>query len=784
MLLRRWLSGVRAPKNPSYVLCMFPYPSGRLHMGHVRVYAIGDVIARASRLRWGASNVLFPMGWDAFGLPAENAARDRGVSPRDWTEKNIEEMRRQMDILELSFDWDKATVNTCEPDYFKWTQWVFLKLFDRGLAYQDLSEVNWDPIDETVLANEQVDSNGRSWRSGALVEKRMLKQWLFRISSYSNVLLRELETDGILQNWPQTVRSAQKAWIGASHGHLVEFQVIGAAGKTKITVFTTRIETLSGVTFMALSRKHELPQGNTNSEFEKELQRLDPDAESDGVLVPNIKALHPVSRKELPVYVASYVMDYGASAVMGVPAEDERDRKFAMKHNIEVSPVRETGEEEKKGTLFTMYKMRDWLVSRQREWGTPIPVIHCDHCGPVGVPEQNLPVLRPEEGQKLENWSEDVSCPKCGSGQARRETDTLDTFVDSSWYYMRYCDPDNQAKAFSREKTDFWMGMHGVDVYIGGVEHAILHLLYARFINRVLHEDGFLCNSEPFRELVTQGMVLGKTARDPVSGRYLTPDEMEGLRDVSVHFEKMSKSKNNGVDPQGLVETFGPDVVRMAVLFAAPPEQSVHWSPDIMTGQVRFLNKIERAIEKYEKRCGTDNLDVDVEDSRNLEAELNKLVASITEQIFRTRNLNVAISSLMKILIAIGKYSRVSIDTERESLEKLLVMLFPFAPINGERLWKLLSKDGSSVIDQRWPEYDERLAFASSHSKLVVQVNGKVKAVVNLPTSSTDSKPPSKEELIRNSKKAVSKLLGNKQIKREIVVSAKEKTQCVVNFVI
>ena len=545
----------RGHRGQKYVLTMFPYPSGDLHMGHVRVYTICDVLARFYRLE--GFSVLSPMGWDSFGLPAENAARERDIDPAGWTALNIESMRKQFDSLDCSFDWSRE-LRTSDPVYFKWTQWIFIQLFNSGLAYQKDAEVNWDPVDETVLANEQVDNNGRSWRSGAVVERKMLKQWFLGITNYAEELLESLDSQIKPGKWPEQVLQLQRQWIGRSKGAIVRFP-LASDRTTTISVFTTRPETILGVSFLALSPQHELVKALGHAEVPQLL-----DGENSPMGVPlNAEAVHPITGEHIPLYAAKYVVEgYGEGAVMGVPAHDDRDQEFAHEFGLPVREViSDSGhllnshefnglscdeaasqlvgqlEDSGLGEARSAYRIRDWLVSRQRYWGTPIPIIHCSSCGPVPVPEEDLPVIHPNmnvrDSSALKDWSV-VPCPRCG-GEAERETDTLDTFVDSSWYFLRFCDPHNNEEAFSRKSVDRWIGKGGVDVYIGGIEHAILHLLYARFINLFLYKQGLIGNKEPFHELITQGMVLGQTAREQSTGRYLK--DCEWIRLPCVRYE-------------------------------------------------------------------------------------------------------------------------------------------------------------------------------------------------------------------------------------------------------
>ncbi|MFN7901057.1 MAG: leucine--tRNA ligase, partial [Synechococcaceae cyanobacterium] len=644
--------------EPFYALSMFPYPSGSLHMGHVRNYVITDVVARVQRMR--GRRVLHPMGWDAFGLPAENAAIERGSDPAGWTESNIAQMRSQLRRLGLSIDWNREFA-TCQPSYYRWTQWIFLQFLEAGLAYRREATVNWDPIDQTVLANEQVDGEGRSWRSGALVEKRRLRQWFLAITRYADQLLDDLP---LLEGWPERVRTMQANWIGRSQGAEIHFPLLPASAaepEAAITVFTTRPDTLFGVSYLVLAPEHPLvdsltsaPQRDAVAAFQawvsrqSEQDRTADDRPKRGVAL-GASVRHPASGEELPVWIADYVLaEYGSGAVMGVPAHDLRDFQFARQYELPVKPVIlpegsdphnfegepfigagvlmnsgpydglttseaqrqiiEAAELEGWGVGKVAYKLRDWLISRQRYWGCPIPVIHCPSCGVVPVPEADLPVELPREvslsgrgGSPLNNladWKQ-VACPCCGAA-AERETDTMDTFMCSSWYFLRYCDAGNSEQAFSRELVDRWMP---VDQYVGGIEHAILHLLYSRFFTKVLRDRGLLGFDEPFARLLTQGMVQGITYRNPTTGKYIPPAEVGDAanpRDpitgeaLESSYDKMSKSKYNGVDPATVIDRYGADTARMFILFKAPPEKDLEWDDADVEGQFRFLQRLWR----------------------------------------------------------------------------------------------------------------------------------------------------------------------------------------------
>ncbi|MEI6359672.1 MAG: leucine--tRNA ligase, partial [Synechococcus sp. ELA619] len=649
-----------------YALSMFPYPSGNLHMGHVRNYVITDVIARVQRLR--GKRVLHPMGWDAFGLPAENAAIERGVDPGAWTDQNIASMRQQLGQLGLSIDWSRE-VATCHADYYRWTQWLFLQFLDSGLAYQKDATVNWDPIDQTVLANEQVDGEGRSWRSGALVEKRKLRQWFLKITAYADALLDDLPQ---LEGWPERVRTMQANWIGRSTGAELSFAVVdgsGAATGNTITVFTTRPDTLFGASYVVLAPEHPLVAALTSADQQlavtafcdlvgrqSDQERTAEDRPKRGVPIgANVR--NPASGELIPIWIADYVLaDYGTGAVMGVPAHDQRDFVFAREYELPIKPVvipegsdqhafeggawtapgvlihsgpfdglsstaakeaiTAAAEAGGWGTGKVQFRLRDWLISRQRYWGCPIPVIHCEACGVVPVPAEQLPVELPRDvafsGKgasplaQLDAWVQ-VPCPCCGK-PARRETDTMDTFMCSSWYFLRFSDPSNTELPFSRAAVDSWLP---VNQYVGGIEHAILHLLYSRFFTKVLRDRGLLGFDEPFKRLLTQGMVQGVTYKNSASGKYIALADVADPHDprdpvtgepLETFFEKMSKSKYNGVDPARVIDRYGADTARMFILFKAPPEKDLEWDEADVEGQFRFLQRLWRLAETAQER--------------------------------------------------------------------------------------------------------------------------------------------------------------------------------------
>lgn len=799
-----------AAGEPYYALSMFPYPSGSLHMGHVRNYVITDVIARAARLR--GRQVLHPMGWDAFGLPAENAAIERGVDPGDWTDRNIAQMRDQLKRLGLSIDWDRE-VATCHADYYRWTQWLFLQFLDAGLAYRKEATVNWDPIDQTVLANEQVDAEGRSWRSGAQVEKRRLRQWFLKITAYADALLDDLPS---LEGWPERVRTMQANWIGRSLGAELTFTTESGA---TITVFTTRPDTIHGATYVVLAPDHPLVAELTTDDCrlsvtafcdlvsrQSEQERTAEDRPKRGVPI-GAWARNPASGERIPVWIADYVLaDYGTGAVMGVPAHDQRDFAFARQYELPVCRVvipegsdphayegqawTEAGvligsgsfdglttaeaksaivawaEEQGWGQGRVQYRLRDWLISRQRYWGCPIPVIHCDSCGVVPVPDDQLPVELPRDiplsGKggtplaRLESWV-NVPCPRCGA-PAKRETDTMDTFMCSSWYYLRYSDPHNDQRPFGRDAVDRWLP---VDQYVGGIEHAILHLLYSRFFTKVLRDRGLLGFSEPFARLLTQGMVQGITYRNPQTGQYVAPAQVADPSDprdpvnggvLEVFYEKMSKSKHNGVDPAVVIDRYGADTARMFILFKAPPEKDLEWDDADVEGQYRFLQRLWRLVDAAHGRglrlSGPGAPQQEAPEAASLsdgERELRRAVhtaiAAISEDLEGELQLNTAVSELMKLSNALAAHLEgAGPAVATEALATLLILLAPFAPHLAEELWQKLNGQAegqpigaeASVHAQRWPAVDPA-ALVRDTIPLVIQVKGKMRGSLEVP---------------------------------------------------
>jgi leucyl-tRNA synthetase len=750
-------------KQKYYVLEMFPYPSGKLHMGHMRVYSIGDVLARFLTMR--GYSVLHPMGWDAFGLPAENAAIERGVHPAEWTYANIEAMKKQQKALGISYDWDRE-VATCAPDYYRWTQWLFLLFYKRGLAYKKKAAVNWCPKCATVLANEQVEDGG-CWRCGEEVKVKDLEQWFLRITDYAERLLDDLK---LLSGWPERVRVMQENWIGKSEGAMIRFSVKGS--DAEIPVFTTRPDTLYGVTSMVLAAEHplvdELTAGSEHEEAVRafvakarkltDVTRSSTEMKKEGIFT-GASCINPVNGEEVPILVGNYVlMGYGTGAVMGVPAHDQRDFEFAREYNLPVRVVISPRENylkseemteayvdegvlvnssrfdglanvEAKGAITeylaengwgeakVTYRLRDWLISRQRYWGAPIPIVYCDHCGQVPVPDEDLPVELPEDVVFREGRSPladhegflHTKCPTC-SKDARRETDTMDTFICSSWYYFRYTDPQNDREAFNKEKNDTWMP---VDQYIGGIEHAILHLLYSRFFTKVLHDAGMTDAVEPFTRLLAQGMV-----------------NKDGV--------KMSKSKGNVVSPDEIIEKYGADTGRLFILFAAPPEKGLDWSDRGVEGCYRFLKRVWRLADRYAeavKDAGNDMSGLDAADAQ-LRHAFHSALKKVTEDIEERFNFNTAISAIMEAVNSAYAYMNEKEDNihpaaMRETLEMLVVMLAPFAPHLGEEMWQQLGRAGS-VHHQSWPKHDPAV-LEVDEVEIVVQVNGKVRGRLTAP---------------------------------------------------
>ncbi|MFS8969953.1 leucine--tRNA ligase [Synechococcus sp. 'PEA 65AY6A-5F PE A'] len=837
-----------AESRKFYALSMFPYPSGSLHMGHVRNYTITDVIARHKRMQGYA--VLHPMGWDAFGLPAENAAIDRGIPPAKWTYENIAQMRDQLQRLGLSYDWERE-ITTCAPDYYKWTQWLFLQFFKAGLAYQKEAPVNWDPVDQTVLANEQVDAEGRSWRSGALVEKRLLKQWFLKITAYADQLLADLEK---LSGWPERVLTMQENWIGQSVGARVVFKT--ETGE-ELPVFTTRPDTLWGATFMVLAPEHPLVEKLTTPEQEvavkayraeaaarSEIERSAEDREKTGVWTGSY-AINPVNQERIPIWIADYVlMGYGTGAIMAVPAHDQRDFEFARQFGLPIKLVVQppqggvtsaedlqaawTGEgvlinsgpldgipvgkgpgqsveraiawleEQGLGERQVNYRLRDWLISRQRYWGCPIPIIHCSHCGIVPVPEEDLPVLLPEDVEltgrggsplaQLEDWVK-VKCPACGA-DARRETDTMDTFICSSWYFLRFSDPRNDREIFRKDLVNAWLP---VDQYVGGIEHAILHLLYSRFFTKVLRDLGLLNFDEPFSRLLTQGMVQARTYYNPnKSGkdRWIPtalvkdpndPRDPETGEPLQVIYATMSKSKGNGVDPEEVLANYGADTARMFILFKAPPEKDLEWDDADVEGQFRFLNRVWRQVYEFVVRgSGTESLQgkaaellqakVEAGSLTKAERDLRRAVHTAIKEVsedLEEYQFNTAIAGLMKLSNALAEAEIPDSPVYAEGIRTLVLLLAPFAPHMAEELWQALGGT-DSVHRQAWPTYDPAALVADTVT-IVVQVNGKLRGSFEAPADVT----PQEQERLALQSEAAQRYLQGATPKKVVVVPKK-----------
>jgi leucyl-tRNA synthetase len=809
-------SAVEDANRPKYYcLSMFPYPSGRLHMGHVRNYTIGDVISRFMRMQ--GYNVLQPMGWDAFGLPAENAAMANKVPPARWTYDNIAYMKRQLQSLGLAIDWDRE-VATCQPDYYRWNQWLFLRMLEMGIAYKKTGVVNWDPIDQTVLANEQV-IDGRGWRTGAVVEKREIPMYYLKITQYAQDLLDALST---LPGWPERVRTMQANWIGRSEGVRVSFPYELDGQQKLLSVFTTRADTLMGVTFCAVAAEHPLAlhaaQANPDVQafieeclrgtaMEADLAVMEKKGMSTGLFVS-----HPITGERVPVWVGNYVlMSYGEGAVMGVPAHDERDFHFAKKYGLPIRVViaasgaaplsdpqewtAELGEygicvnsgpydgldhqqavdaiaadlkARDLGDKQVQWRLRDWGISRQRYWGCPIPLIHCAKCGDVPVPDTDLPVVLPEglvpdgSGNPLAKTPAFVecTCPKCGA-PARRETDTMDTFVDSSWYFLRFACANNK-NAMVDERANYWMP---VDQYIGGIEHAILHLLYSRFWTRVMHDLGLVNIKEPFRNLLTQGMVLNHIhLRKTADGRiqYFSPNEVQVQYDAKgnrvgatliadgqpVEWEgmrTMSKSKNNGVDPQHLVEEYGADSVRLFMMFKAPPEDSLEWSDEGVEGAARFMRRLWKVVFDHVSKLEPAGLPAfkgsDLSDAqRELRRAAHETLEKVTDDIGRRRVFNTAIAAVMELMNTLGKFevnSALDRAIVHEALELIVQMLSPIVPHACHALWQELGHS-DALIDRPWPKPDSQALIRDS-IQIPVQINGKLRAQIEVPSDATEA---------------------------------------------
>ena len=804
-----------ASKPKFYCLSMFPYPSGKLHMGHVRNYTIGDVRSRFKKMQ--GFNVLQPMGWDAFGMPAENAAINHQVAPSKWTYENIAYMRKQLHSLGFALDWERE-IATCRPEYYRWEQLLFTKLFEKGIVYKKLGTVNWDPVDQTVLANEQV-IDGRGWRSGALVEKREIPMYYFKITDYAEQLLADL--DGL--DWPEQVKTMQRNWIGKSRGMTVRFQVaadsregLPESHREFVQVYTTRPDTLMGATYVAVAAEH--PLAAAAAEKQPALQAFIAECKAGSVAEADMATMekkgmptgrfviNPLNGERLEVWVANYVLwGYGDGAVMAVPAHDERDFAFAKQYHLPIKQVisvdgqpfdaaqwqdwyadKENGvlvnSNEFNGLNFqaafdaiaaklqaasagepkTQYRLRDWGISRQRYWGCPVPIIHCNTCGDVPVPEQDLPVVLPENvvpdgaGSPLAKMPEfyETKCPKCG-GAAKRETDTMDTFVESSWYQFRYMSPRDDAHMVAPEAAAYW---GQADQYIGGIEHAILHLLYARFFTKLMNDEGIVSVREPFKQLLTQGMVLAatyyresadgkKTWFNPAEVRVQTDDkgrpvsavlEADGQLVVIGGVEKMSKSKNNGVDPQQIIDAYGADTARLFMMFASPPEQSLEWSDAGVEGAHRFLRRLWRTVYEFVQNGGSGvskfsgSQEILSGSLKDLRFKLHSTIAKVTDDYDRRQQFNTAIAAVMELL---NQYDKTNTSGElgqavaREVLEAVVLLLSPIVPHICETLWGELA--GGNLWQQSWPAVDNA-ALVQTEIEMMVQVNGKLRDKIQI----------------------------------------------------
>ena len=830
-------------KDTYYCLSMFPYPSGKLHMGHVRNYTIGDVIARYQRML--GKNVLQPMGWDAFGMPAENAAMKNNVAPAKWTYENIDYMKTQLKSLGLAIDWARE-VTTCKPDYYRWEQWLFTRLFEKGIIYRKNGTVNWDPADQTVLANEQV-IDGRGWRSGALIEKREIPMYYFRITDYADELLESLDE---LPGWPEQVKTMQRNWIGKSRGMEVQFPYdqasIGHEGTLK--VFTTRPDTLMGATYVAVAAEHPLAtqaaQGNPALQAFIDECKSGSVAEADMAtqekkgMATSLLVEHPLTGEKLPVWVANYVlMHYGDGAVMAVPAHDERDFEFAHKYKLPVKAVVRTSAGDEVGSEWqaaygehgqlinsaefdgldfagafdaieaalirkdlgksrTQFRLRDWGISRQRYWGCPIPIIHCPSCGDVPVPEDQLPVTLPENvvpdgaGSPLARMPEfyECTCPKCGTA-AKRETDTMDTFVESSWYFARYASPNYDKGLVDPKAANHWLP---VDQYIGGIEHAILHLLYARFFHKLMRDEGLVTSNEPFKNLLTQGMVVAETYYRVASNGgkdWFNPADVEIERDAKAKIigarlktdglpveiggtEKMSKSKNNGVDPQSMIEAYGADTCRLFMMFASPPDMSLEWSDSGVEGASRFLRRVWRLAQAHVSQGLPGKLDIAALDDAQkvIRRAIHAAIKQASNDVGQFHKFNTAIAQVMTVMNVLEKAPQAS-EQDRallhEGLEAVTLLLAPITPHISHALWQHLGHAGS-VIDAAWPSVDEQ-ALVQDTVTLVVQVNGKLRGQVEMPAAASREEV----EAAARSNENVLRFIDGLTIRKVIVVPGK-----------
>jgi len=826
-------------KENYYVLEMFPYPSGNIHMGHVRNYTIGDVIGRYKTMN--GYNVLHPIGWDSFGLPAENAAIKNKIHPYKWTLSNIDNMKKQLKMLGFSYDWDRE-IATCKEDYYKWNQWIFIKMYEKGLVYKKKSNVNWCNSCNTVLANEQV-KDGKCWRCDNEVIQKKLEQWFFKITDYADELLEGHKK--LRKGWPEKILTMQKNWIGRSYGTEINFKLEDK--EVNIPVFTTRADTIYGVTYLVIAPEYdlvdeileerpEIREEIMNMRNEDKISRMAEGVEKTGVFTGRY-VINPLNNERVPLWIGNYVLtDYGTGAVMAVPAHDERDFEFAKKYNLEIkiviSPKGEelkveelekaytkkgilinskefNGmenkkalneiaryiEEEKIGKKTVNYRLKDWLVSRQRYWGTPIPVVYCEKCGMQMEKIENLPIKLPsdieftENGNPLESSEEfkNAICPKCG-GKARRETDTMDTFVDSSWYYLRYTDPKEKGIAFKRENADAWTP---VNQYIGGVEHAVMHLLYSRFLHKVLRDFGMVSSDEPFKNLLTQGMVLGPSNYCEKNKKYYNSSELvdgkcpECGEKVITKVEKMSKSKNNGVDPEHIIKNYGADTARLFTLFAAPPERELEWNENGLVGGHRFLTKLWRLVVEKPEFIGEKEINIKKvnKEEKKLVRKLHQTIKKVTESIENNFHFNTAIAATMELLnemttfkveiLEKGNYGEEGKNVWGDAVKKLVLMLSPFVPHITDELWNSLKMNGT-VYKEEWPKYVEEWT-KSDEVILAIQINGKLRDTIEIAIN----KDKAEIEKMALDLPKIKKYIEEKEIKKVIVIPNK-----IVNIVI
>ncbi|TLU67709.1 leucine--tRNA ligase [Thalassotalea litorea] len=817
-----------------YCLSMFPYPSGRLHMGHVRNYTLGDVISRYQRLQ--GKNVMQPMGWDAFGLPAENAAIKNKTAPAKWTYENIDYMRDQLRSLGFGYDWDREFA-TCTKEYYRWEQWFFTKLHEKGLVYKKNATVNWDPIDQTVLANEQV-IDGRGWRSGALVERKEIPQWFIKITDYAEELLNDLDQ---LEDWPEQVKTMQRNWIGRSEGVEMTFQV--ADSDASFDIYTTRPDTLMGVTYVALAAQHPLAleAAKTNPELQAFISECKNNkvAEADMATMEKsgvdtgLKAIHPLTGELVSVWAANFVlMDYGSGAVMSVPGHDQRDWEFAKKYNLPIKQViasddvniedaaitekgalinsgqfdtmdfeqafkaiADTLTDEGKGKVTVNYRLRDWGVSRQRYWGTPIPMLNLENGESVPVPADQLPVELPEDVVMDGVTSPIKADPEWAKttyqGQpAFRETDTFDTFMESSWYYARYADPKNENAMLDPAKANYWLP---VDQYIGGIEHAILHLLYSRFFHKLLRDVGLVESDEPFKSLLCQGMVLADTfyrEEDNGAKHWYSPSDVDvernekgqvikalcktdGQEVLSAGMSKMSKSKNNGIDPQSVIDLYGADTVRLFIMFTAPPEQTLEWSDAGVEGAHRFLKRVWKLVFDFQQASEQHTASAELSFTtthKNLRRDLHKAIAKVTDDIGRRNTFNTAIAAIMELMNTLAKAkldTAEDIAVMEEAVKAIVVMLTPITPHLGHHLWQLVG-DGNAVEDAKWPQVDSA-ALVEDEKLVIVQVNGKLRCKI---TVAADTSQEDVEKLAFTQENVV-KFTDGKTVRKIIYIPGK-----------